>query len=142
MQQYCNDQPMSQPGTSDDNKYQQQQRFLRQPTQPSQQTTKSKQYHHRMSTSSEDDATIQDPNENTWQKVKTTKRRKVNQPLRQNLTLSNKYSQLNVEDDENTTTTTVIENKIQKPPPIFVYGVTNYQDMVHNLCSSIATINK
>jgi hypothetical protein len=76
-----------------------------------------------MSSTSEDDTTIQDTNENTWQKVKNSKRRKVNQPASQNITLTNKYSQLNVEDDENTTTK-VIENKIQKPPPIFVYGVT------------------
>ena len=137
MQQYCNDQPMSEPGTSDVNKYPQQQRFLRQPTQSSQQTTKkSKQYHHRMSSTSEEDDTIRDSNENTWQKVKNTKRMKVNQPVSQNITLTNKYSQLNVEDGENTTTK-VIENKIQKPPPIFVYGVTNYQDMVHNLCSVV-----
>jgi hypothetical protein len=89
-----------------------------------------------MSSTSEDDTTIKDSNENTWQKVKNSKRRKVNQPASQNITLTNKYSQLNVEDDENTTTK-VTENKIQKPPPIFVYGVTNYHDMVHNLCSVV-----
>jgi hypothetical protein len=36
--------------------------------------------HHRMSSTSEDEATIDDSNENTWQEVKNTKRRKVDQP--------------------------------------------------------------
>jgi hypothetical protein len=53
--------------------------------------------------------------------VKNTKRRKVNQPEIQNITLTNKYSQLAVEDDGNVTIQ-ANENKIPKPPPIFVYG--------------------
>jgi hypothetical protein len=89
-----------------------------------------------MSSASEDEATIDDSNENTWQKVKNTKSRKVHQPDSQNITLTNKYSQLAVEDDGNITILAT-ENKIPKPPPIFIYGVTNYQEMVHNLHSII-----
>jgi hypothetical protein len=85
-----------------------------------------------MSSTSEDEATIHDSNENTWQKVKNTKGRKVNQPDSHNLTLTSKYSQLAVEDDGNITIQAT-ENKIPKPPPIFVYGVTNYLVMVHNM---------
>jgi hypothetical protein len=72
--------------------------------------------------------------------VKNTKRRKVNQPDSQNITLTNKYSQLAVDNDGNITIQAT-ENKVPKPPPIFVYGVTNYQEMVHNL-HSIAEIEQ
>jgi hypothetical protein len=89
-----------------------------------------------MSSTSEDKATIDDSNENTWQKMKNTKRRKVNQPDSQNITLTNKYSQLAVEND-GSKTIQATENKIPKPPPISLYGVTNYQEMVHNLHSLI-----
>jgi hypothetical protein len=125
MQQYYCDQSISQPGKRDI-KYTQQQRFRRSPTQPTQQTTtKNNQYHHRMSSTSENEATIHDSNENTWQKVKNTKRRKVNEPDSQNITLTSRYSQLTLEDDGNITIQAT-ENKIPKPRPIFVYGVTNY----------------
>jgi hypothetical protein len=53
-----------------------------------------------------------------------------------NITLTNKYSQLDIEDEESTTTKET-ENKIPKPPPIFVYGVIDYQDMIHNLSSIV-----
>jgi hypothetical protein len=65
-------------------------------------------------------------------KVKNTKRRKVNQPDSQNITLTNKYSQLALEDDGKITIQAT-ENKIPKPTPIFVYGVTENNEMVHNL---------
>jgi hypothetical protein len=45
-----------------------------------------------MSSTGEDEATIDDSNENARQKVKNTKRMKVNQPDSQNITLTNKYS--------------------------------------------------
>jgi hypothetical protein len=41
-----------------------------------------------------------------------------------------------VEDNGNITIQAT-ENKIPKPPPIIVYGVTNYQEMVHNLHSIV-----
>jgi hypothetical protein len=88
-----------------------------------------------MSLTSEDEATIHDSNENRWQKVKNTKRKKVNQPDSQNITLTNIYSQLTVEDDGNITIQAT-ENKIPKPPLIFVYGVTNYQEIVHD-CTAL-----
>jgi hypothetical protein len=137
MQQYCSDQSVSLPRKRDGNRDTQEQWFRRSPTQPNQQTTtKYYQYQNRMSSTSEDEATIDDSNENTLKKVKNTKRRKVNQPESQNITLTNKYSQLAVEDDGNITIQAT-ENKIPKPPPIFVYGVTNYQEMVHNLHSIV-----
>jgi hypothetical protein len=64
------------------------------------------------------------------------KKRKVNQPHSQNITLTNKYSLLAVEDEGNITIQAT-ENKIPKPPPILVYGVTNCQEMVHNLHSIV-----
>jgi hypothetical protein len=77
--------------------------------------------------------TIHDSNENTWQKVKSKKEGKSTWQSKHNL---NRYSQLTVEDDGNITIQAA-ENKIPKPPPIFVYGVTNYQEMVHNLHSIV-----
>jgi uncharacterized protein (DUF1697 family) len=68
--------------------------------------------------------------------LKNTKRRKVNQSDSQNRTLTNRYSQLTVEDDGNITIQAT-ENKIPQSPPIFVYEVTNYQEMVHNLHSIV-----
>jgi hypothetical protein len=138
MQQYYGEQSISQPRKKDDIKYTQQQRFRRSPTQ--QTTAKNKQYHHRMSSSSEDGATINDSNKNKWQEVKNKKKRKTNQPDSQNITLTNGYSQVTVEEDGNISIQAT-ENKIQKPPSIFVYGVENYQEMIHNL-QSIVEIEK
>jgi hypothetical protein len=91
-----------------------------------------------MSSSSEEEAISQDVNENKRQKVNNTKRMKVNQPVSHNITLTNKYSQLDIEDDERIS---IKENeyKIPKPPPVFVYGVINFQDMVLNLNSIAQT---
>jgi hypothetical protein len=129
---------MSQPSPYEGNKQQQQQGYRHQAARSSLQTsTQGKQHYHRMSTSSEEEATNQAPKDNTWQTVRNTKRRKVNQPTSPHIAITNKYSQLNVEEADENNTTKPKENKIPRPPPIFVYGVTNYKDMVHTLSTIV-----
>jgi hypothetical protein len=126
---------MNEPGMSEDNKTSKQQQTRGHKTHPSLQISrKTKHSYHGMSSSSEEEEITQDVNENKWQQVKNTKRMKVNQPVSHNITLTNKYSQLGIEDDERTTTKDN-EYTIPKPPPVFVYGVINYHDMVQNLNS-------
>jgi hypothetical protein len=78
-----------------------------------------------MSSSSEEE-TI--GSENTWQKVKVTKKRKISRKTEptENIKLSNRFNVLPEPIEENTNETET-ENKIPKPPPIFIYGVKNYE---------------
>lgn len=89
------------------------------------------QHYHRMSSTSEDETAS---NNNTWQKVKVIKKRKISRKTEptENIKLSNRFDALPEPMEENTHETTT-ENKIPKPPPIFIYGVTNYEQMVDKL---------
>jgi hypothetical protein len=71
-----------------------------------------KPYLYRMSPTSDDKLETTTDNAYEWQQVKTTKRRNA-RPL------------------EESVSPTAPENKIPKPPPIFIYGATNYNEMVN-----------
>lgn len=82
-----------------------------------------------MVSSSEDEAQV----ENKWQKVRNTKKREIsiNQGNKNSdISLSNTYSSLNVEENTSQSNTA---NTISKPPPIFIYGVVNFSEMVNKL---------
>ncbi|PNF31804.1 hypothetical protein B7P43_G11362 [Cryptotermes secundus] len=79
-------------------------------------------------------------NTTAWQKVRGTKRRKTNKVTQSNnppeatVTTNNRYDLLpnetvNEEETENANTT----KKIPRPPPIFVYDVINYPQMINHL---------
>jgi arsenate reductase-like glutaredoxin family protein len=73
--------------------------------------------------------------ENPWQVVKGVKRRKTftNDITKEEvINLSNRYTMLTT-DNEDPTHTTQHTETIPKPPPIFVYGVVNYQEMKTHL---------
>lgn len=79
----------------------------------------------------ENDSTTQ---ENPWQLIKSrnTKRRKINVNSQPQLVTNNKFNPLS-ESSQETSQTVIEENKTPRPPPIFVYGVINYNDMINNL---------
>jgi hypothetical protein len=83
-----------------------------------------------MSTTSEDETAS---SKGTWQKVKVTKKRKISRKTEptENIKLSNRFDALPEPIEEKEMKKT--ENKIPKPPPIFIYGVTNYEQMVEKL---------
>lgn len=92
-------------------------------------------YYYRMTSTSDDGNDETEINENPWQKVKNIKRRKVSGNNSQNIiTTTNKYSQLG-EDNVDATATVDNQNrdKVQKPPPIFIYGVINYEEMAKKI---------
>lgn len=81
-------------------------------------------------------------NDHPWQVVTNNKRKRVISPDTElpPLTLSRRYLPLaNLSDKSTTVNNLEINNiepiqqsKIDKPPPIFVHGVINYQDMIKN----------
>ncbi|VEN54315.1 unnamed protein product, partial [Callosobruchus maculatus] len=93
------------------------------------------QYLYRMSSTSEED----DQNENAWQNVRSTKRRKINNQNIENQNLevpiNNRFSPLTTEDDHSQNNTA---KKIPRPPPIFVYGVINFPEMIKKLSEIVA----
>uniref|UniRef100_A0A6P7FG48 Uncharacterized protein LOC114329941 n=1 Tax=Diabrotica virgifera virgifera TaxID=50390 RepID=A0A6P7FG48_DIAVI len=92
----------------------------------------SQKYYHRLSSTSDDEQLEQHAaNENEWQQVTNTKRRKIRRSNSQNsdIDISNRYSQLPVEETVEESQTDqqidITEAKTIKPPPIFAYGVTD-----------------
>lgn len=93
--------------------------------------------------SSMDDSDAEPPEAHDWQTVKPTKKRKRNpkSPITntdtQQVSTSNKFNiLLNENDKDNNSSSAVNNNKrptIPKPPPIFIYGVTDYNKMIRNL---------
>jgi hypothetical protein len=87
-----------------------------------------------MSSASEEELEKGIVNVNEWQQVKNNKRRKINtsQPYFQNtdITISNRFNSLLQDEGANQTNP---ENKIPKPPLIFIYGILNYNEMVNKL---------
>ena len=72
--------------------------------------------------------------ENNWQVVRSTKRRKVTptQVCPEIIPLHNKYKALEPTTKEVTAVEEPQPPRVPKPPPIFVYGVTNFPAMVHS----------
>lgn len=103
-----------------------------------QQQYKQKPYTYRMTSASEDESDTGTVNVNEWQQVKNNKRRKIN--TRQtyipntDITISNKFNPLPIEESASQA---IPQQKIPKPPPIFIYGVINYNEMVNKLTEII-----
>lgn len=90
------------------------------------------QFSRMISTSEEEIETVN--KEHSWQVVKSIKRRKTfndKHTTDNNIISHNKYSPLATNDTEDTTSTR--NEKIPKPPPIFIYGVVNFSSMVTKL---------
>jgi hypothetical protein len=87
-----------------------------------------------MSPTSDDELETTTDNAYEWQQVKTTKRRKIH--TRQvdhqsiDITSSNRFNALPLEESASPAAP---ENKIPKSQPIFIYSVTNYNEMVNKL---------
>lgn len=79
-------------------------------------------------------------NNHSWQNVKrTTKKRKINNANKNEIVTTNRYSHLSEEKDESLNKAADAAVKTPKPPPIFVYGVINYKEMITNLNQVIKT---
>lgn len=86
----------------------------------------------RMTSTSEDEDNTYSAQENPWQVVKGTKRRKYrsSKNAEEEISLNNKYTVLNSQTDGSNNNNNDGENtEISKPPPIFVYGVVNLPEM-------------
>lgn len=133
--QLYNAQHANQPTPSNANYYLPQQQLINPLDHSSQQTSNNTHYSYHMSSTSDDETTEPDINKNSWQdvkqKVRQTKRRKIAAPNNHNITLSNRFSQLT--EEEAATSNKQANNKNPKPPPIFVYGVINFQEMIKKL---------
>ena len=91
----------------------------------------------RISSTSEDETDDTQANNNiSWQQTTSKKRKKITRKAAiqedNKIPTNNRYSILTVEENksQNADTTT---KKISKPPPIYIYGVTNYPGMVIQL---------
>ena len=84
-----------------------------------------------MSSSSDDDETYTLP-QNGWQNVSSSKHRKVHSSTARSDTiqLHNKFSALSTPAEDPPAECALTIPKESKPPPIFVYGVTNYSEMI------------
>jgi predicted membrane-bound mannosyltransferase len=94
---------------------------------------------------SEEEADDQINKTHSWQTVNNKRRRIRSQTSKdsaEKITVTNRFQSLPTEDSnknhlENTSTNTNNDNVIShKPPPIYIYGVTNYKEMVQNLLSA------
>ena len=91
-----------------------------------------------MTSASEDESDTGTVNVNEWQQVKNNKRRKIN--TRQtyvpntDIRISNKFNPLPIEESASQANP---QKKIPKPPPIFIYGVINYNEIVDKLTEII-----
>jgi hypothetical protein len=81
----------------------------------------------------------------SWQTVNNKQRRirsQTSQDSTEQITITNRFQPLTTEDSdnnhlENTSTNRNNDNVIShKPPPIYIYGVTNYNEMVQSLSSA------
>jgi hypothetical protein len=84
-----------------------------------------------MSSSSEDEEGSSPP-QNGWQNVSSSKRRKVHSSTARTDTiqLHNKFSVLSTPTEDPPAVRPSATPRDPKPPPIFVYGVTNYSEMI------------
>lgn len=123
-------QTMSQPLMPNNNHHTPQHGEVQQQSQQIQKTP----YYYRMSSTSDDEPETSAKNPNGWQQVKNIKRRKINtsQAVHQNIdiTSNNRFNVLSIDESGNQIN---LENKIPKPPPIFIYGVTDYKQMIKKL---------
>lgn len=92
--------------------------------------------------SSMEDNADEQPETNEWQTVNTNKKRKrgPKSPTdcinTQDMTTRNRFSMLQNQTEKDDSTNVASSNKpptIPKPPPIFIYGVTNYSKMIESL---------
>lgn len=93
----------------------------------------------RMTSTSEEEEELDERQGNNtipWQRVKGTKRKKITKTYanqtQNKVHTSNKFDTLTVE-ESNTQETNESPAKNINPPPIFIYGVTNYPQMVDQL---------
>lgn len=84
----------------------------------------------RMSSTSEEEDNTNIENQNKWQVIKSTKRRKTNKNQQStnesNIETTNRFSVLSNTNNGN-------PSEISKPPPIFVHGVLNYNEMIKTI---------
>jgi hypothetical protein len=97
-----------------------------------QQQIQQKPYLYRMSLTSDDKLETTTDKGYEWQQVKTTKRIHARQVENQNIdiTSNNRFIAFPLEES---VSPAAPESKIPKPPPIFIYGVANYNEMVNKL---------
>jgi arsenate reductase-like glutaredoxin family protein len=95
-------------------------------------------YTYRTSSTSEDDPDTGTVNVNEWQQVTNNKRRKINTrqiyTTNTDITTNNRFNSLPIEESDSQENPA---NKIPKPPPIFIYGVVNYNEMENKLAEII-----
>jgi hypothetical protein len=82
----------------------------------------------------------------SWQTVNNKQRRIQRQTSKdstEQFTITNRFQPFHTEDNDNNHSENNLTNKnndndiSHKPPPIYIYGVTNYKEMVQNLASAI-----
>lgn len=125
---------LAQPTTSRINNYLPQQQFINNPPNTQQIIKNRNQHYYRMSSTSDEDIPEIIDDANPWQKVKSTKRRKISINLKpsENDNVNNRFTVL-TEPNAEVTQDIQAENKIPKPPPIYIYGVANYDEMIKKL---------
>jgi hypothetical protein len=108
-----------------------------------QQQTNQQQYHlmpytHRMSSENAGELEGGKVKLNDWQIVKNNKRRRINTSQADiphtEVTLSNRFDPLPMKESDSQTDP---GHRTRKPPPIFIYGVVNYNEMVNMLTEVI-----
>jgi hypothetical protein len=88
-----------------------------------------------MTSSTDEDIVDKQTTSNEWQKVRSTKRKKLTKkhpPIPYPTETTNRFNQL-LNQPDCTTEETHSTSKIDKPPPIFVHGVQNYEEMVKHI---------
>jgi hypothetical protein len=97
-----------------------------------------KPYTHRVSSGNADELQEGTVKVNDWQIVKNNKRRRVNTSQvdipHTEVTLSKRFNPLSMEEGDSHTDP---EHRTPKPPPIFIYGVVNYNEMINKLTEVI-----
>jgi hypothetical protein len=88
-----------------------------------------------MTSSSEEDITDKQTTNNDWQKVRSTKRKKLmknHSPTPYPTETTNRFNQL-LDQADCTSEEIHATQKKDKPPPIFIHGVQNYEEMVKHI---------
>jgi predicted membrane-bound mannosyltransferase len=94
---------------------------------------------------SEEEADDQINKTHSWQTVNNKRRqiqRQTSKDSTEQITITNRFQTFHTEDNDNNYSENNLTNKYNdndishKPPPINIYGVTNYKEMVPNLASA------
>jgi hypothetical protein len=96
-----------------------------------------KQRQHTYSSSSEEEDIVQQDNQNDWQQIHRTKRKKFtnSQPSLQtpHIQIQNRYEMLTDETPTLDQAENTQQPKLHKPPPIFLHDVIKYYKMIHTI---------